>query len=84
MTSSDPRMQIRHVNRNALWLMLVFLTWPGTATIADLPSIIELAGLTTKQYQRTHQELTRLGLIAYCDGSVQLVLNQTARHRPGS
>jgi hypothetical protein len=77
-------MQIRHVSHNAARLMLVLLTWPGTATIADLPSIIALAGLTTKQYPRAYQELTRLGLIAYRDGSVQLLLSQAARHRPGS
>jgi hypothetical protein len=74
MTSPDPRMQIRHLSRNAARLLLVWLTWPSTAMIADLPRMIALAGLSTAQYRRAYQELTRLGLIAYRDGSVQLAL----------
>ncbi|MBV9689220.1 MAG: hypothetical protein JO202_05850 [Ktedonobacteraceae bacterium] len=61
---------IKRLSHNAARLLLVFHYSNGTETLADLPALIEQAGLTAGQYARAFKQLKDLGFIGVHDGSI--------------
>ncbi|MBO0793340.1 MAG: hypothetical protein J2P36_20640 [Ktedonobacteraceae bacterium] len=74
--------QIKHLSGDAARLLLALLTCNGTETLADLPALIERAGLAQPErnthgknrYARAYQQLTDRGLITYRKGTILVQL----------
>jgi hypothetical protein len=65
--------QIKHLNLSATRLLLALLSCNGSERIANLPSLVERAGLTPGQYARAFALLEQHGFIEDRDGSICLL-----------
>ena len=67
---------IKHLSHNAARLLLVLQACGGSERIADVSRLVTPAGLTLRQYSNAYKQLTKLGFLAYENGSICLLTHE--------